>query len=58
MKLTSLLQLVDKLQQAGKIDNSQQVCGVLWLCTAQYCIVLYCTVYRLLVKFEKTAKAI
>ena len=29
MKLTSLLQLVDKLQQAGKIDNLQQVCGVL-----------------------------
>ena len=29
MKLTSLLQLVDKLQQIGKIDNLQQVCGVL-----------------------------
>ena len=29
MKLTSLLQLVDKLQQACKIDNLQQVCGVL-----------------------------
>ena len=28
MKLTSLLQLVDKLQQAGKIDNLQQFCGV------------------------------
>ena len=28
MKLTSLLQLVDKLQQAGKIDNLQQVCDV------------------------------
>ena len=28
MKLTSLLQLVDKLQQAGKVDNLQQVCGV------------------------------
>ena len=28
MKLTSLLQLVDKLQQAGKFDNLQQVCGV------------------------------
>ena len=29
MKLTSLLQLVDKLrQQAGKIDNLQQVCGI------------------------------
>ena len=28
MKLTSLLQLVDKLQQAGKIYNLQQVCGV------------------------------
>ena len=27
MKLTSLLQLVDKVQQAGKIDNLQQVCG-------------------------------
>ena len=26
--LTSLLQLFDKLQQAGKIDNLQQVCGV------------------------------
>ena len=25
--LTFLLQLVDKLQQAGKIDNLQQVCG-------------------------------
>ena len=28
MKLTSLLQLVDKLQQVGKIDNFQQVCRV------------------------------
>ena len=28
MKLTSLLQLVDKLQQVCKIDNLQQVCGV------------------------------
>ena len=28
MKLTSLLQLVNKLQQVGKIDNLQQVCGV------------------------------
>ena len=28
MKLTSLLKLVDKLQQAGKIDNLQQVSGV------------------------------
>ena len=28
MKLTSLLQLVDKLQQAGKIDNLQQACGI------------------------------
>ena len=28
MKLTSLLQLVNKLQQAGKIDNLQQACGV------------------------------
>jgi hypothetical protein len=28
MKLTSLLQLVDNLQQAGKIDKLQQVCGV------------------------------
>ena len=27
MKLTSLLQPVDKLQQVGKIDNLQQVCG-------------------------------
>ena len=29
MKLTSLLQLVDKFQQAGKIDNLQQVCIVI-----------------------------
>ena len=28
MKLTILLQLVDKLQKAGKIDNLQQVGGV------------------------------
>ena len=28
MKLTSLLQIVDKLQEAGKIDNLQQVCDV------------------------------
>ena len=28
MKLASLLQLVDKLQQAGKTDNLQQVCDV------------------------------
>ena len=28
-KLTRLLQLVDKLQQASKIDNLQQVCGIL-----------------------------
>ena len=28
MKLTSLLQLVTELQQAGKIDNLQQTCGV------------------------------
>ena len=28
MKLTSLLQLVDNLQQAGKTDNLQQVCDV------------------------------
>ena len=28
MKLTSLLQLVDKLQQVDKSDNLQQVCGV------------------------------
>ena len=27
MKLTNSLQLIDKLQQAGKIDNLQQVCG-------------------------------
>ena len=27
MKLTSLLQRVDKLQQAGKIDNLEQVCS-------------------------------
>ena len=29
MKFTSLLKLVNKLQQAGKIDNLQQACGVL-----------------------------
>ena len=28
MKLTSLLQLIDKLQKAGKTDNLQQICGV------------------------------
>jgi hypothetical protein len=28
MTSTSLLQLVDNLQQAGKIRNLQQVCGV------------------------------
>ena len=28
MKLTSLFQIVDKLQQAGKIDNLQPVCSV------------------------------
>ena len=28
MKLKNLLQLVDKLQQSGKIDNLQQVGGV------------------------------
>jgi hypothetical protein len=28
MMSTSLLQLVDNLQQAGKIRNLQQVCGV------------------------------
>ena len=28
MKLTSLLQLIDKLQQVGKIDNLQQVRNV------------------------------
>ena len=28
VNLTDLLQLVDKLQQAGKIHNLQQVCGV------------------------------
>ena len=28
IKSTSLLELVDKLQQPGKIDNLQQVCGV------------------------------
>ena len=28
MKLTSLLQFVDKLQQFCKIENLQQVCGV------------------------------
>ena len=29
MRLTSLLQVVNKLQQACKIDSLQQVCGVL-----------------------------
>ena len=28
MELTRFLEVVDKLQQAGKIDNLQQVCGV------------------------------
>ena len=28
MKLTNLSQIVDRLQQAGKIDNLQRVCGV------------------------------
>ena len=28
MKLTSFLQLVDKLQRAGKIDNLEQVCAI------------------------------
>ena len=28
MKLTSLLHVVDKLQQAGKIENLQKVCAV------------------------------
>ena len=28
VKLTSLLQLVDKLQQTRKIDKLQQACGV------------------------------
>ena len=28
MKLTSLLQLVERLQQVGKIDNLQQVCSI------------------------------
>ena len=28
MKLTSLLQFFNKLQEAGKIDNLQQVCDV------------------------------
>ena len=28
MKSTDLLQLVDNLQQAGKVRNLQQVCGV------------------------------
>ena len=51
MKLTSLLQFVDKLQQVGKIDNLQQVCDVFWLCTVQYCIVLYCTVLHCIVLY-------
>ena len=29
MKLTSLLQRVDKLQYASEIDNLLQICGVL-----------------------------
>ena len=37
MKLTFLFQLVDKFQQAGKIDNLQQVCGVSWLCSCYHC---------------------
>ena len=31
MKLSSLLQLVDKLEQGGNFENLQQVCGVLYL---------------------------
>ena len=30
MKLKSLLQLVENLQQAGKIGNLQHVCGIKW----------------------------
>ena len=52
MKLTSLLQLVDKLQQAGNIGNLQQVCAVFavylmttgWLKTSyitHWCIKIY-----------------
>ena len=37
MKLTSLLQFVDKLQQVGKINNLQQVCGVFG-CVLTLCI--------------------
>ena len=32
MKLTSLLQLAERLQQAGKIDNLQQACLLLDSC--------------------------
>jgi hypothetical protein len=37
MMSTSLLQLVDNLQQAGKIRNLQQVCGVSGCVTANPC---------------------
>ena len=40
MKLTSLLQLVDKLQQAGKVDNLQQVFGVSG-CVIDYACIAY-----------------
>ena len=37
MKFTSLLELVNKLQQAGKIDNLQQACGVFG-CVLERCV--------------------
>ena len=36
MKLTSLLQLVDKLEQDNKTDNLQQVCAVSGRVTGKY----------------------
>ena len=35
MKMKSLLQLVEKLQQASNTDNLQQVCGV-FRCVEEY----------------------
>ena len=40
--MTSLLQLVDKMQQANKIDNLQQVCSVYG------CVVPYVVINRIL----------
>ena len=36
MKSTDLMQLVDKLQQAGKIHNLQQDCGVSGCVSVKY----------------------